>query len=68
MQEHADAGLHQPEGGHQFRGARKRAAGFNFQDPQDRRDESARVANADPEHNLDQEYSPVNRAIYTSHT
>ena len=60
-QVHEDAGasLDQAEGGHQLRGTRERTAEFRFEHAQDRGDESASVADADPEHGVDEEDTPV---------
>ena len=69
-QMHEDAGtsLDQTEGGHELGGAREGAASFYFHHTQDGRDESAGMANADPEHGIDQEDAPVGRAVHTSNT
>ena len=39
-----------------------------FMHAQDRRDECTGMADADPEHGIDQEDAPEDRAVYTGHT
>ena len=60
-------GCHQREDGHHFSGPRDRTAPLRLCQPENGGDHDPRVANADPEHEIDQEEAPEDGPVEAGH-
>jgi len=63
-----EARLNKTEGGHQLGGTGEGTAKFRFEHTQNGGNERPGMADADPEHGIDEENAPIDRAVHTGDT